>query len=382
MKRGVEMQDIMCNGLTNTFLTTVLRDYLELQDLEIANYSIEPCSFKTGEGKRKKFYKITVEADQKCPDLILKVLPETDGAIGSTLDFYHREVAFVESDLYRKVAQNVQIPIVAVFRNEDAKEWWVLMEDVSPALEKIGPPKPPTADVVRAMLRNLGKLHALTWEKSTLTSDYPWLMDFNQWVRSGCLVIRALIEDQAQEPWIEEVLQDKPGLVSGFPGFLNWLTPERKEILKTFVYSPEKILNVINQSPKAVCHNDLFFPNLGWHDDELLLIDWEFVGIAPTPWDIYSGYAGMPCSEVPEKEALEIYFQAIEEEGIEVDREVWVNVYHKLEIIEFLLFGLRALVPVIFDPNSPLPEERKKLVRAELDRLLGVMEQVYYEIKE
>lgn len=375
------MQKINCAGMTVPFLTSVLRDYLKKQDLIITNYLIEPCSFKIGEGRRKKFYKLILEANQECPDLILKILPAKDGVIESTLDYHHREVAFGESNLYKKVRQIIQIPIITVYRDERAKEWWLLMEDVSPALKRIGPPKPPTADLVRGMLTSLGKFHALTWEQVNLAKEYPWLMNFNQWVRSGCKIILALIAGHGDEPWMKEFLQDKPGLLSGFPHFTNWLTLERKKLLQTFLESPDIILNMINQSPQALCHNDLFFPNLGWDNNKLLLIDWEFVGIAPTSWDVYSAYAGMPCLEIQEKEALDIYFQAIEEEGFEVNREGWLYSYQKLEVIEFLAFGLRSFVPIIFDPNSHLSEEEKKPVILELNRLFHVMERVYDEFK-
>lgn len=376
------MQKNVYASITVPYLTSVLQEYFKKKDFIITNYLIEPCPFKIGEGKRKKFYKLILEANHDCPDLILKVLPENDVVIASTQDDHHREVAFVESELFQIITQIISIPVVAVYRDESTKEWWVLMEDVTTALKKIGPPKPPNADILRKMLRSLGKFHALSWEQTSLLEKYPWLMDFNQWISSGCQLIQSLIKGYASKPWIEEFLKAKPGLVSGFAVFMNELTWRSKEILKTFVYSPELILNTISHSPKVLSHNDLFFPNLGWRHQELVVIDWELFGTAPACWDIYSAYAGMPCPEIQEKEALDIYFQAIEEEGIEVHREAWLSGYHKLELIEFLAFGLRDLVTMIYNPQSPLSEEKKKQVKVELDRLLTIMEEAYCEINK
>lgn len=366
---------------TNTFqslsidvLEKSLRRYYKNNELQVIDFDMNPIEVRTKDGKNKEFYSLTVNEKHQSINMILKTFPNPNGINSMSSDNCYREISFFGSDLYYCIDDLIKIPIVEVCNNIETNERWILMADVSEELKNFGPPTPPTADDLKLLLYKMGKLHSLTWERNNLSTEYPWLMDFEVWVKNGSCLLKSIMDNNIEAPFVVNYLKDKPALLTAFPKFLEWLPDSRREILKQFIYYPEKILNYINLCPKAICHNDLHFSNIGLSNSNVLLIDWEFIGVAPTAWDIFSLYGGIPNPALSQDEAFEVYFSSVEENGITVDREAWIKVYRNLELIEILTYALRDLVPHAFSENSKLPEEHKDIVKGELNSLIDKIE--------
>lgn len=105
------------------------------------------------------------------------------------------------------------------------------------------------------------------------------------------------------------------------------------------------------------------------------MIDWEFVGVSPAAWDLHCSYAGMPPVGVSEEEMLELYFEQIPEATTE-EQKAWLEGYRVLGAVENLIYGLRTLIPAVFDPESKLPNEAKPMFEAELDRVVKEILQI------
>jgi hypothetical protein len=352
-KVQLQLNDQLVRNLTNGFAGWDEKN----------TYQTELCSFKTSEGKGKDFYHIA--PDNGGQALIVKVFPEVDGSMGMTNDRQMRELAFVESELYPEFATIVDLPKMAVSRTKDGLGM-LAMEDVSEALAKIGPGAPLTPELVRNLIMTIGQLHSRYWQKP---AKWDWLMDFSLWVKRGAQMLLVLAEGGEQPEWARNILRDKPGLARGIQPFLNSLSASTKEQFFSALRQPERILAKLADTPQTIGHGDLFFTNLGERDGRILLIDWEFVGVMPAPWDISCSYAGMPPVGVSEEEMLELYFAQISA-ATAAEREAWLQGYRMMGAIEGMIYGLRTLVPAIFDPESRVPEPVKANIRGEVDQMV------------
>lgn len=360
----------LVNNINKSYLRDCLRRYLNNPSISLDNIFVEPFKANTGDGKQKTFFKIRVDFNEEISEFILKYLPETDGSIGLSKDLYYREVQFAGSELYNKINKIIKVPIIATYISEEANERWILMEDVSNSLKNFGPPTPPTADILKKILYKMGQFHSLTWDDSNLIEFSPWLMKFEDFFRGGCKILQSAIEEKALDPWVQNYLDDNPELIESFSVFLNWLNEDERHMLQKLIYNPDLMLNKLSKLAEAVCHNDLYFLNVGWDNDELLLIDWEFVGISPTAWDIYNLYSGIPCPDLKEEEAFEAYFNGVEADGLKVDRISWIKTYRQLDLISILAFELKDLVPRAFSSKSSLPEHKKEFIKGHISNMV------------
>jgi thiamine kinase-like enzyme len=366
---AIKMKDLI-NDINKLYLRDCLRKYLKNPSLSLDSICIDVFKANTGDGKQKGFFKVKLNTNDIHLEFILKYLPETDGSIGLSKDKYYREIQFVNSQLYNEINKIIQVPIVATYKNEETNERWILMEEVSYSLKNFGPPTPPTADTLKKVLYKMGQFHSLTWNDNSLIEKYPWLMKFEDFFRGGCKILQSAIEQKSLETWVQSYLDDNPELIESFSEFLNWLNKNERYILKQLIYNPDLILSKLSKSAEAVCHNDLYFPNVGWNNDELLLIDWEFIGVSPTAWDIYNLYSGIPCPDLKEEEAFAVYFNGVEADGLKVDRVSWIKTYRQLNIISILAFELKDLVPRAFSNKSTLPEKKKEFIKSHIRKMV------------
>lgn len=336
---------------------------------EQSTYQIEPCSFKTSEGKGKDFYRVIPEKGGAT--LIIKVFPVLDGSMGMTEDRRMRELAFVESELYPAFAAIADLPAMTIHRT--AEGYGLLaMEDVSEALAKVGPGAPLTPELVRNLITTVGKLHSQNWQTPV---QWDWLMDFSLWVRRGAQMLLALLEGGEQPAWAGSILQNQPGLARGIEPFRNALPLSNRAQLLNALRYPEPILAKLADTPQTIGHGDLFFTNLGERDGRILLIDWEFVGVMPAPWDLSCSYAGMPPVGVSEEEMLDLYFAQIPSATM-TERQSWLQGYRMMGAVEGMIYGLRTLIPAVFDPESKVPEPLKANIRGEIEQMVEAIIQI------
>lgn len=362
------MENVQIN-LPNKLIDDIA-NYCGCNDLSNEKYFLDEIKVRTGAGKLKKFYKFSTKENNTENNFIIKVIPVMDAAIGMSEDKYHREFNFASSHLYKKINEVFKIPIILTYKNSDTKEHFIVMKDITEELDKFGPKNIPDKDTLIHIISKLGKFHSITCNNERLETDNPWLMNFDIWVKNGCKVMQAIIDNKIEDRWIDIYIKDKPELIEAFPKFMKSLNVIQQNTLKEFIYNPEIILNSVNKSLRAVCHNDLFFPNIGKDIEEWHVIDWEFIGVSPTAWDVYSLYSGIPQEELKEEEMFDVYFNALEEEGVKIDKEQWIKAYNNMEVIEILLYALRDLVPLAFDINSKVSEEHKNLIKEELKKLI------------
>ena len=331
-------------------------------------YSTELCQFKTSEGKGKDFYRLTPEKGGQ--SVIIKIFPTADGSMEMTGDTVKRELAFVGSELHSRFCSVVAMPHMAT--QETAQGYGLLaMQDVTAPLAQIGPGAPLNREKVENLIRTIGKLHSLNWQRHP---GVNWLMDFALWVHRGADLLLILAEGVKSLPtWAQAIVQDKPGLQRGMAPFLASMSSGDCQRFLDILRHPELLLGTIADTPKTVCHNDLFFTNLGLENEQILLIDWEFIGFSPAPWDIHCSYAGMPPVGVGEEEMLDLYFSQIPA-ATSLERTQWLKGYHQMGAIEGIIYGLRALIPAVFDPESRVPAEVKESIRQEI---LSVTEAIF-----
>lgn len=347
--------------LTDQWVGCLTRDFAGWD--EKTSYQKELCTFKTSEGKGKDFYRLT--PDNGGQAVVIKVFPRVDGSMGMTDDRQMRELAFVESELYPEFAAIADLPKMVVSRTADGYGL-LAMEDVSEALEEVGPGAPLTPELVRNLITTIGRLHSRYWQKP---AKWDWLMDFSLWVKRGAEMLLLLAEGGEQPDWAQNILRDKPGLIRGMQPFLNSLTASRREQFLNALQHPAPILAKLAETPQTIGHGDLFFTNLGERNGRLLLIDWEFVGVMPAAWDLSCSYAGMPPVGVSEEEMLELYFAQIPA-ATTAEREAWIQGYRMMGAVEGMIYGLRTLIPAVFDPESKVPEPVKADLRGEVDQMV------------
>lgn len=361
MTRKVQLQ------LTDQWIRELTRGFPGWD--ETTTYQTELCAFKTSEGKGKDFYRITPDHGQ--PAVIIKVFPQADGSMGMTNDSRMRELVFVESELYPAFAAIAGLPGMAAVRTPEGYGL-LAMEDVSEALAKIGPGAPLTPELVRNLIQTIGQLHGRYWQRPP---RWDWLMDFSLWVKRGAGLLLLLAEGGERPEWAQKILGDKPGLLRGMQPFFASLDVLARGKLLEALRCPEPVFAKLAEIPQTVGHGDLFFTNLGERDGRVVLIDWEFVGVMPAPWDLACSYVGMPPVGVGEEEMLELYFAQIPA-ATAAEREAWVCGYRMMGAVEGLIYGLRTLIPAAFDPESSVPEPVKADIRGEIDQMVEAIIQM------
>ena len=350
--------------LNDQIIRDVTKDFVGWD--ENTTYEIELCQFKTSKGK--DFYRLLPNNDE-ISDLILKVFPIQDGSMAMTEDSDMRELLFVNSELHNEFSKDIGLPNMSKYRTEEG--FGILcMEDISEELTKVGPPTPPTKGMVTNLIKTIGKLHAKHWQEEKVVENYPWLMDFKLWLKRGMKLLLIVIGEDEGFEWAQKILENRSDLKRAMPSFLESLSSEEKEQFINILKSPEVIMDRLEKMPWTVSHNDLFFSNLGLKDDQLLLIDWEFVGYSPAAWDIHSAYAGIPPIGVNEEDMVEIYFDQISQ-ATEDEKAAWLDGYKIMGAVEGLIYGLRTLVPKVYDPESDLPEKFRPMLSGEIEKIVN-----------
>jgi hypothetical protein len=202
----------------------------------------------------------------------------------------------------------------------------ILMPDLSGALfdweRQIDP------DGLARVIRNIVALHASTAEAGP---DFPWCP-----VRERI----ELLTRRSAEGYRATGLAVGQRFIDGWDAFDRRAGPAAQDLIGRLTSDVGPLLAALDRLPVALLHGDLKLANVGFVDDEMVLIDWQMVIRAPIAvelgWLLVSNVAAIP--EQPDA-VIERYRAAAAPAG--VDLAGWDAQLDLTWIVGLLLRGWR-----------------------------------------
>ena len=167
--------------------------------------------------------------------------------------------------------------------------------------------RPIAADDLDRVLRNLAAVHASTAETP---ADFPWCP-----LRERI----ELLTRRSAERYRATGLAVGQRFLDGWDAFDRQAEPAARELIGRLTGDVAPLLAALDRLPQTLLHGDLKLANVGFTDDEMLLIDWQMITRAPVAvelgWLLVSNVAALP--EPPEA-VLERYRVAATATGVDV----------------------------------------------------------------
>jgi hypothetical protein len=284
----------------------------------------------------------------------------------------------------------IAVPIVGAWRDEAGPGAWIVTEDVSGALDRysrLSPLGPAEAVVrVRTVLDNLARLHSW-WERPEQQAHLgacPWLVPTERflWCEADTCAAalgRAARTQAAPGPEVTEEYR------ADLAAFLAWLPAGDRTVFERLLWDRTPLVAALGASPRTLIHGDLDDRNLGLRlaaartvgDDrrqglpELVLIDWEWMGLGTPALDVARLCATFPavCDRAqacPEAaftgELLDYYLDRYRAHGgRQIDPRSWrrecalAMLAHALSQVQFIGLVLRD------DPFGILPTMERQV---------------------
>jgi hypothetical protein len=175
-----------------------------------------------------------------------------------------REVRFLRGDIPNLLPKGLSVPPDAVVVSDGGREW-IFMRDIAASLNRPWTPESAGVAAVRAAL-----LYAPGASDPALL-DTPWLE------RHGFAAYRHHVE--AGHENLEAI--------SGDTRLDGLFSSDEIRRLHGFLDQTDKLIARADGLPPTLVHGDLHVLNAGLGaDQELLLIDWEHVGVGPPGYDL------------------------------------------------------------------------------------------------
>lgn len=198
-------------------------------------------------------------------------------------------------------------PIVGSVIDPDGEIAWLAMRDVSQALREYDRAAPlPTDQLihrVKMILSCLARFHAL-WEqpdRQEILDGMDWLLPCKNYIwRNSAFYATILGKDVVGEysPTVshEDVLN--------LHAFLEWLHPSERSLLEGLLVDRRRLEDCFADLPCSLLHGDLDDRNIGLlcspsEESELVLIDWERMGMGPAAMDVAKVLINVPMVCAP-----------------------------------------------------------------------------------
>lgn len=238
--------------------------------------------------------------------------------------------------------------------DEESAEFLLLLEDIpvdTSVDQLIG------LDARRAalVLVQLAGLHADWWGSETLRG-YPWLPHIASSTR------RTNLGTLASSGWpLLQQLLDNEAPLSDAERRAGEVLPARISLA----------LDRLDQLPQTLTHSDLRLDNLLFTpDEEVVLVDWQGIGVAPPSWDLayfLTQSLSTECRRANESALLAVYTESMQRNGVDEPMEVLTRGY-----ADALWYGL-VVASSIGIVSAPEDERARALARTMGRRALDAL---------
>jgi hypothetical protein len=233
--------------------------------------------------------------------------------------------------------KGVTTPFIGASVAENGQTAWLFMKDIADTLRQYDRDRPLASSElvarVRQILSRLARLHVwgeqLTEEGAL--EQYDWLPSHKNYLWRGARAYEAALA-RKPDTQIGESELTTTAFVDNLHAFLSTLAAQDREHWKELLCNRQPLVDGLAGVPSTVLHNDLDDRNIGLHHSasgesgeyELVLIDWEWMGIGPAALDVAKvlhflpGICAMdsPCPETLwTREFPAYYFEQYQAEG-------------------------------------------------------------------
>jgi hypothetical protein len=199
----------------------------------------------------------------------------------------------------------IAVPLLGVCGDANGSVIWLAMDDVSASLDRYSRAVPLPGDVAVARLRTaLSRLAGLhVWweapERQERLRRCDWLVPSEQmlWCEAGSYA-EALGRPRPAQAAAGSIVTDE--FRANVAAFLQWLPARDRPLIAEILCDRSALGRAIATLPGTLLHGDLDDRNLGLRaaperppsppdhagDDELVLIDWEWMGYGPPALDV------------------------------------------------------------------------------------------------
>lgn len=368
------------------YLTFIARKMMRDPSVEVTGFEIVHDPFEFPRFGMKEFYEITFHY---CSDngegdssVILRVMPEMDAVMMLTGDTEHRELKAFEIGLMDQIPETFRVPYVHVINDPQTHQYWAFLEDVRPAMQRLGMHAKCPDEVVRVILGGLAHFHANFWEKRDIL-DEPWLMSLR---RPVDYFYRTVVDimDGMQNPAESSVYISErwPWLAEGVVNMMASLPEETRAAIEHLYRQPEALLAEVESMPMTLCHYDFDNRNLGIEETDeglrTVVIDWEILGRGISSSDVVR----FMVYQQPENfdELIEFYLDELEARlGHKVDRKQWRRGYDLATIAEWQIRGVLFGV-MVNAPSAPVPDDQREAMKERVFSDIGYVESLVRKV--
>jgi len=394
-------------------LTSILQDYLGEPDAHLTNYNVAPFN-NSGMSGNNSLYRVDIGwaiSNSRILDSSMSWLVKCwkPGGLGLlSLDWSKQPVEALawQNGILRaeSLPLGVRTPIVGAVIDPGGEMAWMAVKDVSKELQEYDRdvPLPPEKLVshAKAVLAGLAQFHAFyeqpVHQKSLESMD--WLLPLENYLRRDATRIASAL---GKAP-IDGASQDDSSDVElhlDLTAFLEWLVPSVRIKFEELLIDRDRLVDFFASLPKTLLHGDLDDRNIGlsWlpsGEGEVILIDWEWMGMGPAALDVakimiylpLQCEPGSPCPEVCWSYELPDYYYEnyLTAGGKQLNHETWRRSYDLGLVAQALSplpwFGGNILRTL--DGKDPLPEESIRMRLAsmlqDMERLMDRIAQAMY----
>lgn len=362
------------------YLSFIARKLLKDDTVEVTGFEMVHDPFEFPRFGMKEFYEIPFRyksgGGEGDSSVILRVMPEMDAVMMLTGDTEHRELKAFEEGLMAQIPESFRVPYVHVINRPDRDQYWAFLEDVRPAMQKLGMHEKCTDDVVRVILSGLAEFHARFWEKREII-DQPWLMSLR---RPTDFFYRTVVDimdgwkDPAESS--QYIVERWPWLAEGVINMLDELPHATRAAIEKLYRDPEPLIAEVETMPMTLCHYDFDNRNLGIEETpnglRTVVIDWEILGRGMSASDVVRF---MIYQQPDDPEAmLDYYLDELERFlGEKIDRKQWRHSYDLAMIAEWQIRGVLFCV-MVNAPSAPIPEDQRGPMKERVFADIGQVE--------
>ena len=288
-----------------------LNDALHLGGVIDGNVSVTSIDVKTigeGSGFIGQIARVGLTYDRPAPGAPASLVAKFPGAseggrtIGNLFDFYHREIRF-----YEEIADAVELRTPRRYysaANRDAKEYILLIEDLSPA--EVGDHAAGcTLEQARLGLESIARFHATWWE-------HPQLAEIAEWMPMIDAPVQRIAQGAYQQAW-EPFLQM----------FGAMLSPEVKAVGERIGQNVVRIQSSFASSPLTISHGDYRTDNMFFASPEggpeFAVADWQISTRGRGAFDVsYLLCGGLEpdLRRAHERELVQLYHDTLVANGV------------------------------------------------------------------
>ena len=292
------------------------------------------------------------------------------------------EVMAWDHDLVRKdgLPEGIEAPYVGVATNEDKSMAWMVMEDISKELNAFNFPESTEKWLADAkyIFDRIACFH-VHWEHPKRINElkkHTWL---------------ATQEAQLQmfASYYQQQLGQIPRIANEFPdevynrfraatlAFIDWLPESDRGLWEEHICNRVSIIKAVSGLPQTLVHGDLDRRNIGLRlqgeKTTLLLIDWEFIGLAWPGLDIIrlvNAVENVGASPKDSQSLSDHYFESyLTHGGTRMDIDTWNRardlafVYECLRLCPFMI-GMSLINPSQGGKNLTVTNLKRRVERA------------------